>query len=206
MSHDHSHGLVDPAIVRSRSGVKAVSLSLLVLGVAAGAQAVVFATYTSSVSLLADLIHNAGDASTAIPLGLAFFLRSERGERIAGRFVVLTIFVSACVALYEAIDRFVHPHHLGHLWALAAAGAVGVAGNAIAARIRTEAGHRLDSPALVADGNHARVDALVSLAVVASAASVALSAQIADPIIGLAITLVILKVTRDSWLTVQHRH
>lgn len=206
MSQDHTHGLVDPTIVRSRSGVRAVSLSLLVLGVAAGAQAVVYAIVTSSVSLLADLIHNAGDASTAVPLGLAFLLRSDRGERLAGKFVVVTIFASACVALYETIDRLIHPHHLGHLWALGGAGAIGVVGNALAARIRIGAGRRLDSPALIADGNHARVDALVSLAVVASAAAVALSAQIADPIIGLGITLVILKVTRDSWVTVQHRH
>jgi cation diffusion facilitator family transporter len=152
-----------------------------------------------SVALLADLVHNFGDALTAIPLGIAFFLRSVRGERLAGLAVVLAIFVSACVALYVTIPRFVHPQHLTHLWVLAAAGIVGFVGNELAARVRLSAGRRLGSAAMTADGNHARVDGFVSLAVVASAIVVALGAQIADPIIGLAITLVILKITWDSW-------
>src|SRR3954453_7132390 len=93
--HGHSHGLVDDSIKRSRDGVRAVSLSLLVLGLTAAAQVVVFAA-SGSVALLADLIHNAGDALTAVPLGIAFALRSVRAERWAGRAVVLAIFVSAC--------------------------------------------------------------------------------------------------------------
>ena len=113
--------------------------------------------------------------------------------------VVLAIFISACVALYETIMRFIHPQQLTYLWILAAAGAIGFIGNELAARVRLRAGERLQSPALVADGNHARVDGYVSLGVVASAIVVRLGAQIADPIIGLAITLVILKVTWDSW-------
>ena len=156
-----------------------------------------------SVALLADLIHNFGDALTALPLGLAFFLRSARGERWAGLAVVLTIFLSAVVALVQTILRFVHPHSLSHLWWLAAAGIMGFIGNEIAARIRTRAGKRLDSPALIADGNHARVDGFVSLGVLASAGVVALGAQVADPIIGLVITLVILRITSDSWHTVR---
>ena len=197
----HSHGLVDRSIVRSRDGVKTVAISLAVLGIAAGAQLVVF-LLSGSVALLADLIHNFGDALTAIPLGIAFFLRSFRGEKIAGLFVVLAIFVSACVALYETILRFIHPQHLTHLWALAAAGVIGFIGNEIAARVRLRGGKRLSSPALIADGNHARIDGLVSLSVVASAIVVSLGVQIGDPIIGLVITLVILKITRDSWRTV----
>ena len=113
------------------------------------------------------------------------------------------IFVSACVAGYEAIDRLLNPHEPEYLAALALAGAVGFAGNWWAASIRTRAGRRLDSPALIADGAHARADAYVSLAVIASAAAVALGASIADPLIGLAITIVILKITRDSWVTVR---
>jgi len=201
-AHGHSHGLVDRSIVRSRAGVKAVSLSLVVLGVAAAAQLAIF-TLSGSVALLADLIHNVGDALTAVPLGIAFFLRSIRGERLGGLAVVLAIFVSACVALYETLMRFVHPQHLGHLWALAAAGVIGLAGNELAAQVRLAAGRRLKSAALVADGNHARIDGFVSLGVVASAAAVALGARIADPIVGLAITLVILKITWDSWTTVR---
>lgn len=204
--HGHSHGLIDPSIKRSRAGLVAVGLSLAVLGVTALAQLAVY-LLSGSVALLADLIHNFGDAGTAIPLGVAFLLRSERAERIAGLFVVAAILLSACVAGVEAVSRLVHPRTPTDLLALAAAGLLGFAGNWIAAVIRTRAGRRLDSPALVADGNHARADSYVSLAVVASAAAVALGLSIADPLIGLAITAVILKITWDSWRTVRgHDH
>jgi cation diffusion facilitator family transporter len=200
--HGHSHGLVDRSILRSRAGVKAVAASLAILAIAAGVQLAIFAL-SHSVALLADLVHNFGDALTAVPLGIAFFLRSVRGERLAGLAVVLAIFVSACAALYATIQRFIHPQHLTHLWVLAAAGIVGFAGNELAARVRLSAGRRLGSAAMTADGNHARIDGFVSLAVVASAIVVALGAQIADPIIGLTITAVILKITWDSWNTVR---
>jgi cation diffusion facilitator family transporter len=202
----HSHGLVHDSIKRSREGVRAVLAALAILGVTAVAQTLIFAL-SGSVALLADLIHNFGDALTAVPLGIAFVLRSERAERGAGLFVVAAIFVSACVAGIEAISRLVHPQAPDHLVALAAAGAIGYAGNAIAAHVRTRAGRRLDSPALVADGNHARADAYVSLAVIASAAVVAIGLPIADPLIGLAITAVILRITWESWATVRgHSH
>ena len=187
--------------MRSRAGVKAVSLSLAVLGLVAGVQVAIF-VLSGSVALLADLIHNFGDALTALPLGIAFYVRSFRGEKVAGLAVVLAIFVSACVALYETIQRLIHPQQLSHLWVLAAAGIVGFLGNEIAAQVRLRAGKRLSSPALVADGNHARLDGFVSLGVVASAIVVSLGAEIGDPIIGLLITLVILKITWDSWRTV----
>jgi cation diffusion facilitator family transporter len=164
-------------------------------------QTVIFAL-SGSVALLADLIHNFGDALTAVPLGIAFYLRSFRMEKLAGLFVVLVIFASACVALYETILRFIHPQHLTHLWVLAGAGVIGFVGNEIAAQVRLRAGKRLSSPALIADGNHARVDGFVSLGVVGSAIVVALGFDRGDPLIGLAITLVILKVTWDSWRTV----
>jgi divalent metal cation (Fe/Co/Zn/Cd) transporter len=199
--HGHSHGLVDRSIVRSRAGVKAVVLSLAILGAAAVIQALIFVV-SDSVALLADLIHNVGDALTAVPLGIAFFLRSFRGEKLAGLAVVLAIFVSACVALYATIQRLINPQDLTHLWALAVAGVVGFVGNEIAAQVRLRAGRRLSSPALIADGNHARTDGFVSLGVVGSAFVVALGAPIGDPIIGLAITSVILKITWDSWRTV----
>lgn len=194
----HSHGLVDRSIVRSRAGVRAVAISLAVLGATAAIQAVVF-VLSDSVALLADLIHNAGDALTAVPLAIAFIVRSARAERWAGYAVVLAIFVSACVALVETIQRFINPQELSHLWALTAAGAVGFLGNEIAAQVRLRAGKRLDSPALVADGKHARIDGYVSLGVVASAALVGLGLEMGDPIVGLLITLVILRVTWDSW-------
>ncbi len=197
-AHGHSHRLVDRSIVRSREGVQAVALSFALLGAAALTQALIFVA-SGSVALLADLIHNAGDALTAVPLGIAFLLRSYRGEKIAGLAVVLAIFISACVAGYEAIQRLIHPEHVTHLWILAAAGAIGFAGNELAARVRLRAGRRLQSPALIADGNHARADGYVSLSVVVTAALVAIGLPRADPLIGLAITAVILKITRDSW-------
>jgi cation diffusion facilitator family transporter len=203
-AHGHSHGLVDASIKRSRAGVRAVLVSLAVLTGAALAQTAIFAL-SGSVALLADLIHNFGDALTAVPLGIAFVLRSERAERFAGLFVVAAIFVSACVAGVEAVSRLVHPTPPDHLWALAAAGLAGYAGNLVAARVRTRAGKRLDSPALIADGQHARADAYVSLAVIASAAVVAVGLPIADPLIGLAITVVILRITWQSWATVRGR-
>jgi cation diffusion facilitator family transporter len=198
----HSHGLVDPSVVRSRAGIRAVSWSLAILMLTALAQAVIYSR-TLSVALLADLIHNFGDALTAIPLGVAFFIRSARGERWAGLAVVLAIFISAFVALSQTVERFIHPRALSHLWLLAAAGVIGFIGNEIAAQVRLRAGRKLDSPALVADGNHARVDGFVSVGVIASAAVVAVGAPIADPIIGFVITLVILKITWDSWWTVR---
>lgn len=197
----HGHGLVDRSILRSRAGIRAVSWSLAILTVTALAQALIYSR-TLSVALLADLIHNFGDALTAIPLGLAFFFRSLRGERFAGLAVVLAIFISALVALGQTIERFIHPRSLTHLWLLAAAGVIGCVGNEIAAQVRLRAGYRLQSPALVADGKHARVDGFVSLGVLASAAVVALGLKLADPIIGLIITLVILHITWESWQTI----
>ncbi len=206
--HGHSHGLVHDSIKRSRDGIRAVLISLAVLGGAAVAQTLIFAL-SGSVALLADLIHNFGDALTAVPLGIAFLVRSKRAERGAGLFVVAAIFISACVAMVEAVRRLIDPTPPDHLWVMAAAGAIGYAGNYVAAQVRLRAGERLASAALVADGHHARADAYVSLAVVASAAVVAVGLPIADPLIGLAITLVILRITWQSWRTVrgsEHRH
>ncbi len=204
--HGHSHGLVDESIKRSREGVRAVTLALAILGITATAQAVVFAL-SGSLALLADLIHNGGDALTAIPLGIAFALRSPRAERLAGLAVVAAIFTSACVAAYESVLRLIHPSTPGHLLVLTLAGGIGFAGNWLAALVRTRAGHRLDSPALIADGDHARVDAYVSLAVIASAVAIAAGAPILDPVIGLGMTVVILRITRESWRTVRgHSH
>ena len=200
--HGHSHGLVDASIKRSRAGVEAVLISLLLLGATAALQIVVF-VLSGSVALLADLIHNAGDALTAVPLGAAFLMRSFRAEKYAGYFVVATIFVSACVAFAESVDRLFNPQDLTHLWALAGAGVIGFLGNEAAAIVRLRAGRRLQSPALVADGNHARTDGIVSLAVVASAIFVALGVPIADPLIGMVVTVVILRITWQSYLTVR---
>jgi cation diffusion facilitator family transporter len=206
--HGHSHGLVDSSILRSRAGLRAVGVTLGILGVTAIVQAAIYVA-TGSVALLADLIHNAGDALTALPLGAAFLLRSDRAERGAGLAVVLTIFASAVTAGVFAVERIIHPLPPAHLFALAAAGIIGVIGNWIAARIRLDSGRKLNSAALIADGQHARSDAIVSAGVVITAGVVAVGLPIADPIMGLVITGLILRITWESWQTVRgadHAH
>jgi len=208
---DHTHDL--PEIdQRSTAGLKAVGLSLGLLVSTAVAQAVVFAM-SGSAALLADLIHNLGDALTAVPVGIAFLLRSVKAERYAGMMVVVAILVSMAVAAVTAIDKLINRDAPDHLVALAIAGAIGVVGNAAAARVRTRAGKKLGSDALVADGHHARVDAIVSVGVVLSAGVVALGFPLADPLIALGITIMIAHIARDAWLTVcgrehepGHRH
>ena len=205
--HAHSHGLVHDSIKRSRAGVRAVVLALVVLGLTAAAQAVIYVA-SGSVALLADLIHNAGDAATAIPLGIAFVLRSERGERLAGLAVVAAIFVSACVAGFEAIDRLVHPQDVDALGALALGGrarlrrqlrggdrsARAPAGAWTARRSSPTATTRAPTPTC-RWGSSPRPSV------------VALGAPVADPLIGLAITLIILRITWRSWGTVRgHDH
>jgi divalent metal cation (Fe/Co/Zn/Cd) transporter len=201
-AHGHSHGLIDRSITRSRDGLKTVAITLAVLLITSVLQLVIFIT-TGSVALVADLIHNFGDALTAIPLAIAFFMRSLVAEKRAGYFVVATIFISACVAFVEAINRLIHPEDLHHLWVLAAAGVIGFIGNEIAAQVRLRSGRRLNSSALIADGNHARTDGFVSLSVIASAIVVAVGFRLGDPIIGLIITLVILRITWQSIQTIK---
>ena len=154
-------------------------------------------------ALLADVIHNFGDALTAVPLGVAFLLRSFEAEKRAGYFVVAAIFVSACVAGVESVKRLIHPQPLDHLWRAGAAGAIGFAGNEIAAQIRLRAGRRLDSPALIADGNHARTDGYVASPSSPAPPSSRSASPLGDPLIGLTITLVILRITWQSWQTVR---
>ena len=187
---------------RSRKGLHAVGASLGVLGVTALIQAAIYLA-SGSVALLADLIHNFGDALTAVPLGVAFLLRSARGERFAGLAVVLAIFLSACVAGVVAVEKIVSPEAPDHLLALGLAGVVGFLGNEISAQVRLRAGRRLDSSALVADGHHARTDGLVSLGVLLSSLLIAVGLPIADPIIALVITVVILHIALESWQTVR---
>ena len=203
--HGHSHGLIDPSIKRSRAGLRAVGVSLAVLGATALIQVGIYLA-TGSVALLADLIHNAGDALTAVPLGAAFLLRSRKAEEYAGLAVVAAIFVSACVAAVIAVEKIIDPAAPDHLLALAMAGAVGFLGNEIAAQVRLRSGRRLDSAALVADGYHARTDGFVSLGVMLSAALVGLGLPIADPVIAIVITGVILRITWQSWETVPGGH
>ena len=206
--HGHAHGGLDAAILRSREAMRTLGLSLAILSVTAAIQIVVV-VLSGSVALLADTVHNVGDALTALPLGAAFVLGRRppsrafpyglgRTEDLAGIAVVLIILFSAGYAAYEAIDRLINPHEPGYLLATALAGVVGFVGNEWVAVYRIRSGRRLGSAALEADGYHARIDGFTSLAVVAGAAGVALGFQLADPIVGLGISVVILRIVWQS--------
>lgn len=209
---DHLHGVINSTLLTSKRGIWAVKWSFIGLMITAALQAVIF-YFSGSVALLADTIHNLGDALTAIPIGIAFiFSRKKpskrftygygRVEDLAGVFVVLTILLSALVAGYESIDRFFHPRKVEHLWAVAVAALIGFLGNETVAIFRIRVGKEISSAALVADGYHARVDGLVSLGVLLSVIGVWFGFQMADPIIGLLMTLLIFKIVWESSKTV----
>jgi cation diffusion facilitator family transporter len=206
--HGHSQGVVDPTIATTARGIWAIKWSFLILAVTAALQLVV--VYVSnSVALLADTIHNIGDAGTAMPLWIAFLLARKkptqtftygygRVEDFAGIVIVLIILFSALVAGYEAIDRLFHPRPVVQLGWLAAAGVLGFLGNEAVAVFRIRVGREINSAALIADGYHARTDGLTSLAVVIGAFGVWIGFPLADPIIGLIITAVILGIVWQS--------
>jgi cation diffusion facilitator family transporter len=206
-SHDAADS-VDTALTASAEGIRVVKISLVVLAMTAALQVGIVAV-SGSVELLADTIHNLSDALTAVPLWIAFALGRRaanrrytygygRAEDLAGLFVIAMIALSALVAGWEAIDRLIHPRPVHNLALVAIAGLLGFAGNELVAVYRIRVGRRIGSAALVADGLHARTDGLTSLAVVAGAAGVAAGWSLADPIIGLTITVVILAVLRTT--------
>jgi cation diffusion facilitator family transporter len=207
-SHGHSHGAIDASILTTDRGLWAVKWSFIGLAITAFFQFIVV-MLSSSIALFADMIHNIGDAATAIPLGIAFALAKlkptkrftygyGRVEDLAGVAVVLTILASATVAGYESINRFFHPHEVSHIGAVIVASIVGFLGNEAVAVFRIRVGKEIGSAALIADGYHARVDGFTSLSVLVSAIGVKLGFPLADPIVGLLITLVLLKVVWDS--------
>jgi cation diffusion facilitator family transporter len=206
--HDHTHGTIDPTLLTTERGIWAVKWSLIGLGATALLQAVIV-FFSGSVALLADTIHNIADAGTAIPLWIAFTLVKRqpsrrftygygRVEDVAGVIIVLTILFSAVLAGYESIARLFRPQSVEHLWAVALASVIGFAGNELVAIFRIRVGKQINSAALVADGYHARVDGLTSLGVLLSAVGVWLGYPLADPIMGLLITVAILPIVWES--------
>ena len=206
--HGHTHGVVDPSIVTTAEGLWALKWSFVVLMITALLQVAVV-IFSGSVGLLADTIHNFGDAATAIPLGIAFLFARKRPtkrftfgygrvEDLAGLTIVLLILFSAVVAGYESIDRFFHPQDISHLWAVAAASVIGFLGNEAVAIFRIRVGRRIGSAALIADGQHARVDGWTSLAVLAGVLGVWLGYPLADPVVGLIITVAIFGIVVQS--------
>ncbi len=206
--HGHTHGVVDPSIATTEKGLWAIKWSFVLLVITAALQMVVVAM-SGSVALLADTIHNIADAATAIPLWIAFVLARRRPsatftyglgrvEDLAGLAIVAIILFSALVAGYESIDRFIHPKEIAALGWVAAAGVIGFIGNEVVAVFRIRVGREINSVALVADGYHARTDGLTSLAVVLGAVGVWLGFPLADPIVGLLITLAIFGIVWQS--------
>ncbi|MCB0926060.1 MAG: cation transporter [Mycobacterium sp.] len=206
-SHDAADS-IDGALQSSAAGIRAVKVSLLALGITALAQFVIV-VISGSVALLADSIHNVADALTAVPLWIAFAISTKpatrrytygfgRAEDVAGLFVVAVIALSAIVAGVESFRRLADPAQVGYAGWVAAAGVVGFVGNELVAVYRIRVGRRIGSAALIADGLHARTDGFTSLAVVAGAAGVALGFPLADPIVGLLITVAILAILRTA--------
>jgi cation diffusion facilitator family transporter len=206
--HGHTHGVIDPSIATTERGIWAVKWSFVILVITAALQAGVVAI-TGSVALLADTIHNLADATTAIPLWIAFRLAQRkptatftygygRVEDLAGIAIVLIILFSAVVAAYESITRLFNPQPIAYLGWLALAGIVGFIGNELVAAFRIRVGREINSVALIADGYHARTDALTSLAVVAGAAGVWLGFPLADPFVGLLITIILFVIVWQS--------
>lgn len=206
-SHDSADS-VDDALTASAAGIRAVKISLIALAITAAIQ-VAIVILSGSVALAADTIHNFSDALTAVPLWIAFALGIRtatrrytygygRAEDLAGLFVVAMIAISALVAGYEAVQRLIHPAPISHLGWVAAAGLIGFVGNELVAIYRIRVGRRIGSTALVADGLHARTDGFTSLAVLLGVCGAALGYPIADPLIGLVITIAILAVLRTA--------
>jgi cation diffusion facilitator family transporter len=210
--HGHTHGIVDPSPLTTERGIWAVKWGFAGMLVTALLQVIVV-YYTGSIALMADTIHNFGDALTAVPLVAAFILARWKPSRrftygygriedLAGVFVVLMILISAITAVWVSIDRFFHPQEVTFLWAVAAASIIGFLGNEAVAQLRIRVGNEIGSAALVADGQHARTDGLTSLAVLFGAIGVWLGFPLADPIVGLIISITIFWIVWDSGKTV----
>lgn len=210
--HVHTHGTINPSIVASQRGLWAVKWSFIGLMVTAVLQ-VGIVIISNSVALLADTIHNIGDALTAVPLAVAFLFARRiptkrftygygRVEDITGVLIVLTILFSAIIAGYQAIDRLIHPSEVKHIGAVIAASIIGFLGNEGVALFRIRVGKEINSAALIADGYHARVDGWTSLAVLFGAIGVWLGSPLADPIVGIGITVAILYIVWESAKTV----
>lgn len=207
-AHSHTHGVVDPTVATTGRGIWAIKWSFVVLAITALLQLAVVVV-SGSVALFADTVHNIGDAATAVPLWIAFLLVRRkptarftyglgRAEDLAGIVIVLIILFSAIVAGYQAIDRLLYPQPIAYLGWVTLAGIIGFLGNEAVAIFRIRVGRQIDSAALIADGYHARTDGLTSLAVVFGAVGVWLGIPLADPIVGLLISVAIFGIVWQS--------
>ncbi len=215
-SHSHAaEDKIDAALESSELGIWALKISLVGLGATAIFQLVIV-LLSGSVALMADTIHNLGDALTAVPLWVAFVLGRRaatrrytygfgRAEDIAGILIVLTILASALIAGYESYRRLIDPQPISHVGWVITAAIVGFIGNELVAIFRIRVGTQIGSAALIADGQHARVDGFTSLAVLVGALGSLAGYPLVDPIIGLLITVAILVIVKDTAVTMWHR-
>lgn len=208
-SHSHTHSdLYRDTAITTEKGISAIKWSFVGLLLTAFLQIIVVA-FTDSVSLLADTIHNFADAFTAIPLWIAFKLQRlkpnkrftygyGRIEDLAGVIIIFIILISAFYVGYESIFRLFYPKPVQYVWAVMLASIIGFLGNETVAILRIKTGKKIGSAALVADGYHARIDGLTSLAVFCGAVGVWLGIPISDPIVGIVITIMIIKIVIES--------
>ena len=197
----HRHGLLDPTVRRSPTGVRAAVLAFVLLGAVATAQLAIFAG-SLSMALLADLIRNYGDAAALLPLGVYLVVRSAKAELVTGRLVVLGSFAATCMCGFESFSRLLDPPEVEDPRAVAIAGGIGVLGSGLAALLRVRAGRTTGNSALLADGRHTYLDAAMSAAVIASAVALAAGQPLLDPLIGLALCLAGTWIAWNSWWAV----
>ena len=204
----HTHGAADCALFTAQRGMLTITWSFLGL-VATALLQMIIVLISGSVALFADMIHNFGDAATALPLLIAFTLARRkpskrftygygRVEDLAGVIIVLIILLSAIVAGYESIKRLLHPKTVGYLWTVVVAAMIGFLGNELVAQFRIRVGKEIGSAALIADGYHARVDGFASVAVLFGAVGVWLGYPLADPLVGLLIAAAIFRIIWES--------
>lgn len=217
--HDHDHGYAelaaDTALQDNALGIRTVWLALLALGITTVLQIIIYVS-SGSVALLADTVHNLGDALNSIPLLVAFYLARRaatrrytygfgRAEDVAGILIVVSIAFSAGYILWESVQKLLNPQPLTHLPWVAAAAVIGFIGNELVALMQLNVGRRIGSAAMVADGQHARVDGLTSLAVLVAVAGTAVGLPILDPLIGIVIGIAIVGITWNAVKTVWYR-
>ncbi len=214
-SHDHHSPTQDSAFYQNELAIRTVKLALLSLGVTTVIQIVIYLA-SGSVALLGDTVHNLGDALNSIPLWLAFVLAKRRPNRrytygygraedVAGLVIVASIAFSAAYILWESIQKLINPQPLDNLGWVAVASIVGFLGNEVVAILQIRVGRQIRSDAMIADGLHARTDGLTSLAVLVAATGAALGFPVVDPIVGIAIGLIIVFITRDAAIAIWYR-
>lgn len=216
-THNHSHTelAADSAILDNQLAIRTVWIALIALTITTVLQVVIYAA-SGSVALLADTVHNLGDALNSIPLLVAFYFARRMANRrytygfgrledIAGIFIVISIGFSAGYILIESFQKLLNPQPLQNLEWLALAAVIGFVGNELVAMMQIRVGRQIGSDAMIADGQHARIDGLTSLAVLIAVLGTVVGLPILDPIVGIVIAFAIVGITWNAIKTVWYR-